>query len=283
MLIWLNGELKTPESAQVNAATAGLTLGWGVFTTIGVWGGRPFAVERHLARLRANAEVADIALAFTDSQLQSALEEVLGLNGINEGYARLTLTRRGDGRWHEAAGGDCSILTATRPDSPVQPLRLTLSPYRLEARRPLAGVKTTSYLTHQWAWREAVAQGFDEAILCSSSGALCECSRANLFWVEHGKLYTPALETGCLPGIARGLILEWASNMGIEARQGFFSPQALVSADEVFITSAATGPRAVASYSEMADEMTEQYAAPGPVTSALQQRWRAATLDNSSF
>ncbi|MBV9469802.1 MAG: aminotransferase class IV [Abitibacteriaceae bacterium] len=286
MQIWLNGEIQQSEAATLSATAAGVTLGWGVFTTIGIWHGHPFALERHLSRLRHDAAATDISIAFTDATIQSALHQVVAQNSIQDGYARLTLTRRGDGRWNGDVGSDFSILVAERPPSGNAAVKLGLSLYRLEARRPLAGVKATAYLGHQWAWREMTAQGFDEAVLCNSQGALCECARANLFWVSRGEVRTPALDSGCLPGIAREIILEWLMEMGIESRQGIFSPHELAGADEVFITTAATGPRAVATYTEMDYEGTlntaeinrveHSYAAPGPITQLLKERWQQA-------
>ena len=158
------------------------------------------------------------------------------------------------------------------------PLRLSLSPFRFDARRPLAGIKSTSYLDHQLAWREAVRRGYDEAVVCSSEGALCECARANLFWVVIGELRTPSLDSGCLPGIARALLLEWLPALGLSCREGLYMPHELATADEVFITAATTGPRPVTGFYDAVDAapmsgIEHSYAAPGPVTRLLTEKW----------
>jgi branched-chain amino acid aminotransferase len=184
-----------------------------------------------------------------------------------------------------AEGSDLLLFAKAVPANQGEPstqrLRLVLSTFRLEARRALSGVKSTSYLDYQLAFQQATRHGFDEAVLCNGCGALCECSRANLFWVRDGRLYTPGLESGCLPGIARQLILQWATEYGISVQEGLFSPQEIAWADEVFLTSATQGPRAVACFAISAeDENPHQFSAPGTVTAALQQRWQAAVLDN---
>ncbi len=281
MVIWLNDEIITDKTATVAASAAGLLLGWGVFTTLGIWNGHAFAVERHLARLRRDAAALDIPIAFDDDAIRAALQTVIEQNQVREGHARCTATRRGDGRWNRSGGGDLSIMAAAaeQPAGNAH-LRLVLSPYRIEKRRPLSGIKATSYLDYQWAWREAVQRGFQDAVLCNSQGVICECTRANLFWARRNELHTPAPDTGCLPGIAREIILEWAGDMALSVREGVFSIQELAGADEVFVTAATTGPRAVEVFCDAWDEsgIEHFYGAPGPLTQRLQKRWSDACL-----
>ena len=282
MLLWLNGVFKDPAEATIGAASAGVLSGWGVFTTIGVWAGRPFAWERHLARLRRDAARAEVPITYDDACLRYALDSLIERNVVREGAARLTVTRRGDERWNLTAGSDVSILVKSQKQEsqpPASGLRLVISPYRIEARRPIAGVKATSYLDYQLVGRVARERGFDEAVLCNSEGAVCECAHSNLFWVQGGKLCTPALQTGCLAGIARDIVIEWAEEEGITVQQGVFSIGQLRAAEEVFVTAATTGPRSVSAfYDGISGELVEQrFAVPGSVTEMLRRRWTEAT------
>src|SRR4051812_34514213 len=102
MVIWINGGMSDASEPALSAASAGLTLGWGVFTSLGVWARRPFALERHLARLRRDAVAVQIGVDYDDGEIEAALLEVLRHNEVGEGRARLTLTRRGDERWRQA-------------------------------------------------------------------------------------------------------------------------------------------------------------------------------------
>ncbi|MBW3638138.1 MAG: aminotransferase class IV, partial [Armatimonadetes bacterium] len=245
MKIWLNGTLLP--NGSLDASSAGLTLGWGVFTTLGIRGGAPRFLERHFERLRRDAHEAQIAFDFDLEAVRRAVVAVARANGVANGIARLTLTQRGDGRWNTQNGADFSIFALeTSPQN--EPLRVQLSPYRVEARRALAGVKTTSYLPYFWAWREAQPNGFDEAILRDGSDFLSEGARATLFWVKGGELFTPSLETGCLRGIGRDLTLEWARERSIAAHEGRFLAGEAENADEMWLVSAALGPRLVASW-----------------------------------
>ncbi len=275
MTVWLNGEYHTEPSATLPAFAAGALLGWGVFTTIGVWHRRAFALPLHLARLRRDAAALDIPLEFDDKILAEALENIIGHNGVSQGIARITAWRRGDGRWNRETGGDVSIMAL--PPVPNAPypgsLRLALSPFRLDARRPLAGVKSTSYAEYQRIWLEVRARGYDEAVVLNSDGAICEAARANVFWARDGALWTPSLECGPLPGIGREIVLDWAAQDGITVHQGAFEVAELAAADEVFLLSAATGPRTMQSFHDGQDHV---YQWPGTITRQLQAYWQAA-------
>lgn len=350
MQVWLNGKFEAANSARVDVSSAGLTLGWGVFTTIGVWRKRPFALDRHLARLRCDAARVQIEVVFDDQTLENALLRLIEMNlgsnhardeGSNapvqsDGVARITITQRGDGRWNRQQGSDVCVMfqphkkesiaktepaafrrvlqkgSSNQSESTFQTTtgntsthaapfaearrtaqarsadestegkveesprfaRLMMSGSRVEARRALCGVKSTSYGDYFFAWREAVARGFDEAVLRNHRGALCECARSSLFWTHHGELRTPSLRCGALPGIARALVLEWAQDDAIPLREGIFSPRELDCAEEIFITSAAQGPRAVGHWNNGA--LARTLAAPGPLTSHFLHRWSKA-------
>lgn len=275
-LIWLNGEVRP--DAQLSALSAGTLLGLGVFSTLGVWHHHAFALERHLQRLRHDATRLELPIAYDDATIEGALTQVLRANAIENGLARLTITARGDGRWNLDASSDFSIAALPR-NHEAGDARLMLSPFRVDSRRPTSGLKVTSYGDWLLMWRAAQAQGFDEAVVCNSQGAVCEATRANLFWTRGGELFTPSLETGCLPGIARALVLEWCAEMGIAARQGFFAPLELELADEVFLTASSTGPRVVR---EFCDGPQITLYKGGEITQTLERRWKEAVRQSAA-
>ena len=170
--IWLNGKLL--QNAEINAASAGLTLGWGVFTTLAIHQSRPIFFERHFARLARDAHSADVPLLWTARQIEAGLTALMLKSGVQNGLARLTVTRRDDGRWNCDTGADFSILVQPGAAGPADGLKLQVSPYRAASRRPLAGIKTTSYLPYFWAWREAHKAGFDEALVLCGEEKVCE-------------------------------------------------------------------------------------------------------------
>jgi branched-chain amino acid aminotransferase len=273
MTIWFNGQL---ENHSISPSSAGVTLGWGVFTTIGVRQGSPLFLERHLERLQRDAGEADIPFAMDLTMIRQGVEDVLRADQIKQGLLRLTLTQRGDERWSQSEGADLSIMALETSHSPA-PLRVQMSPYRVEAKRPLAGVKTTSYLPYLWAWREAKSQGFDEAILRNGGDFLSEAARSSLFWVKKGEFFTPSLGTGCLRGLGRDLLVEWLEGKGKTIRSGEFSALEVLDADETHLISAATGPRPIGSWHDENGVLLRRWDESGPLWSELRTWWEQAT------
>jgi branched-chain amino acid aminotransferase len=274
MTIWLNGQIF--ENGLIDASNAGVTLGWGVFTTIGIKGGMPLFLGRHIERLARDAQTADIPLHHPREEIEAGLAAVLKSNAVPDGLARLTLTRRGDGRWNDDQDADLSIMAHEAIPSSGE-LRVQLSPYRIEARRPLAGVKTTSYLSTLWAWREAKAQGFDEAILRDGNDFLSEGARSNLFWIKSGALFTPSLETGCLRGLGRDLVLEWARAQSITVHESQFPFSEALDADQAYVVSAATGPRPITSWHDEEGELLHQWPGGSELIHELKKWWDDAS------
>lgn len=244
-MIWLNGKLQ--ENGVLDATNAATLLGWGVFTTVGIRDGAPTFLRRHFERLQRDARAADIEFVWKSQKIEQGLTEVLRAQKVVDGLARLTLTQRGDGRWKTQIGADLSIM-ALATETQNQPMRAQLSPYRVEAKRPLASVKTTAYLPYLWAWREAKSNGFDEAIMRNGGDFLCEGARSSLFWIENNELWTSAPQTGCLLGVGRDLVLEWARLKQISVHEGEFESAKIESAQEIWLVSAAGGVRPVSSW-----------------------------------
>ena len=269
-MIWFNGQRL--ESASLDATNAGALLGWGIFTTLAVRGGAPVLWARHLARLERDAAAAKLDLPYAPAQLRAGLDELVGALKIGDGLARISGTRRGDGRWNAAPGTDWSIVAQGAPappgapDGAGAPLRVQLSPFRVAARAPLAGVKTTSYLPYLWAFEAARDAGYDEALLLTESGLVCESARASVFWFGGGKWHTPALDCGCLRGVGREVALEITG-----ARPGRWKLESLLEADEAFVISAAGGVRAVG---VLGDERTRRtWSGLGPQTRRVTAAW----------
>lgn len=270
-MIWLNNHLLTEDEAQLPATSAGTLLGWGVFTTVGIWNAHPFALDLHLQRLRHDAQRAHIEYSMPDETLREAVQNVIAANTIERGILRLTLTKRGDNRWNMAEESDLSVMAQKVSSTGNDGLRVALSPFRVHSQRATTGIKTTSYLDHQMAWADAQSRGFDEAILLNERDEICEGARSNVFWTRDGVLFTPSLESGCLPGIARGLVLDWARQMQISIREERFDVADILAPDELFLTSAATGVRAVG---EFFDDESQSHFGAGRMTLQLQACWQ---------
>jgi len=147
-------------------------------------------------------------------------------------------------------------------------IAVNLAPWPRNERSPLAGLKCASYAENLVALDHARRAGFQETLFLNTAGHLCEAATANLFLVKNNVLLTPPLESGCLPGIAREVVLALARRCGMETSTATLFPIELHTADEVFLTSSING---LVRVSQVGDKI---YPA-GPVTPRLRGMWDA--------
>src|SRR5262249_603615 len=115
-----------------------------------------------------------------------------------------------------------------------------------------AGTKYLSWAENLTWYERAREQGLDEVVLLNERGEVCECTSANIFVVEGGRAWTPPLQSGCLPGVTRALLLGQIRAAGIETGEKSLFPGDLGTADEIFITSTTRELVAVASIEGLA-------------------------------
>src|SRR3954470_974285 len=92
-IAWLNANFVDEDSSNISLRDTGLLHAAGVFTTMRAKNGRVFRLARHLGRLRASCEALFVPLQFSDADLASAVDDVLGRNGLSDARMRLTVTR----------------------------------------------------------------------------------------------------------------------------------------------------------------------------------------------
>ena len=276
-----NHRLLDAAKARFAAVTPVALYGRGVFTTLAVHGGRPFLWPRHWVRLKEHAARAGLDLGGLDEQaVRESLGNLIEANGVREGRARVTLLATTEhGVWkvlglEPQPKADLLIMTGEAHAGGVDGLALTVSPYRISTMSALAGVKSVNYLEHILGWEEARARDFDEAVTLNERGELVSATLANIFWVTHGTIHTPALATGALAGTTRALVMELAGEISAPLVEGVYDLSDLGEADEVFLTSAGHGVRVVTTFD------FRRYTVPvGSVALRLREALRQLTLD----
>jgi branched-chain amino acid aminotransferase len=241
--VWIDGEIFDATNASVNALDHGFTLGDGFFESIRVTDGRPRFLERHLVRLRQTADRLDLTIDPGDADLRTAIDDLIVRSGSNSGRLRLTVTGGPGplGPVRGTSGPTVSIAIDALPHF-APTVRVVTVPWIRNERSPLAGIKSTSWGEGVEMLRRVRQQGADEALLADSTGRLSEAIAANVFLVLGGKLITPTLATGCLPGVARSVLLD----TGL-ASEGDAGIESIGHADEIFLASSISGIRAVVS------------------------------------
>ncbi|HWF39101.1 MAG TPA: aminotransferase class IV [Candidatus Acidoferrales bacterium] len=238
-LVLHNGKLQSVEEARLSAGQAGLLSGWGLFTTIRVMEGVPFAFERHWQRLHRDSVRTHCPLPFEEEAVRAALGEVLSANQVREGCARIYAIYNQTGFWRsDEMFPQVDLLICSADLPPHKDLvKLGMREHGRHAASPLAGVKVTSWLNNVWNLYEAQQAGFDEVVLLNERGEVAECTAANIFCARNGKVLTPPLSSGCLAGITRGVMLEIGSSAEVSIEERTLFPEDLYKADEVFISS----------------------------------------------
>lgn len=216
-IVWFEGRIINPNEPIIGGLNHGFTVGDGIFESITLRGGKPFALDRHLARLQESL----VRIGLVDLDPASV---VAGLRAVVEaGQGKLTRLRitvtagagpLGTGR----APGRPTIVIAGADGVLPHVCSAIRVPWRRNEYSPLVGLKTTSAGDTVVIRAYAESRGADEALLANSQGHLCEGTTTNVFIEHRGEIVTPPIASGCLPGVTRALALEWGVAAGIPVR-----------------------------------------------------------------
>lgn len=235
--VWIDGALTPVSEARVSPFDHGILVGDGVFETLRVYRGVPFAWRRHDARLRASAAGLGLPVPET-SVLRDAAEQVLAANEVREGRLRITVTGGPSPLGSERGDAPPTVIVAVgemRAWPPTE--RVVHVPWPRNERGATAGLKTISYAENVRALAYAHERGATEAIFSNTRGELCEATGSNVFLVQEGTLLTPPGDSGCLLGVTRALVLELCPELGIDVEERAMPARSLADADEAFLTS----------------------------------------------
>ncbi|MFG2432339.1 aminotransferase class IV [Streptomyces sp. NPDC048590] len=232
MRIWVNGALRDADDARLSVLDHGITVGDGVFETVRVAVGRPFALTRHLDRLTRSAR--GLGLSDPDhDEVRRAVAAVVEAEPMELGRLRITFTAGLSPLGSDRGDSGPSLVvalgeTTRRPDTTA----VVTVPWTRNERGAVTGLKTTSYAENVVALARAHEQGASEAIFPNTVGRLCEGTGSNIFVVLDGRIHTPPVSSGCLAGITRALAVEWTG-----AQETDLPLEVLEQADEIFLTS----------------------------------------------
>jgi branched-subunit amino acid aminotransferase/4-amino-4-deoxychorismate lyase len=239
--VYYNGQITDASEVRIEAASAGVLYGWGVFTNVRVYDGAAFSLDRHWERLSRHAERARVAVTCDYAEIERAVAELIRATPVRDGRARITLLKGSAGAWRTETRTESDLLILITGDvqRATTDLAITISPIRILSSSPLAGVKRTAMLDNLIALEEARGRSFSEAVMLNERGEIVSATASNIFWVEGDELFTPSLRTGCVAGVTRALVCEIVQGMRIHLVEGGFTIQRLLDASEIFLTSTA--------------------------------------------
>jgi branched-chain amino acid aminotransferase len=250
--MWLasvDGAITPVEEALIPVSDEGLLRGDGGFEVLRVYGGRPFALDDHIARLGRTC--AGLRLEVDLDAVRAEALALLERAAEPESLLRLVVTR----------GGRRIAIAEPLPQRPAaaRVATVTYAPTRV-----LNGLKTLSYAGNMLAGRIAKEQGADEALLVTPHGRVLEGPTWTFFWVRRGRLHTPPLADGILDSITRRRLLE-----ELEVTEAPCALDDVRAAEEAFIASSVREVMPIAAVDEI-----ELPQAPGPVTEAAYEAFK---------
>ena len=246
MLASLDGALGPVAATRIPVTDEGLLRGDGGFEVARLYGGRPFAMEDHYARLQRTCN--GLRLEFDLTALRAEVDALLEEAGPVEALLRIVLTR----------GGRRLAMIEPLPHR-LSVARVMTVPYA--PNRVLDGLKTLSYAGNMLAGRLAKEQGYDEALFVTPHGRVLEGPTWTFFWVADGQLLTPPMEERILASITRDRVIEETG-----AEEAVCTLDDVRAAEEAFIASSVREVMPIAAVDDI-----ELPSAPGPVTQAARE------------
>ena len=232
-------------ATELPIADRGWHYGDGVFRTLRVHAGRAQAWPAHWQRLARDCQ--RLYLPPPDQrELRADLERLFADGG--DGVAKIIVTRGAGGRGYappEPPRIRRAVLRYPLPDAAGQALTVGVSSLRLGRNPALAGVKHLNRLEQVLARREAVAAGWDEALMRDERGQVICGNMSNLFLVRGQELHTPELTHAGVIGATRQRLRAAAHAAGVVCRETTVSLNDCIAADELFLCNSVFGVRAI--------------------------------------
>jgi len=277
--IWMDGRLVDFEDATVHVLTHALHYGTGVFEGIRAYeaagGTAVFRLREHIDRMIRSAKAYQMDIGYTSDELVEASKEVVRANEFRSAYIRpiVFLGLGALGLDPRNAKVQAAIITwqwgAYLGEEGIRNgIRVKVSSWRRFSHDAFPNAKATgTYINSILAKRDAVIDGYDEALMLNSDGGISEGSGENLFLIRDSIVYTPPLSAGCLDGVTRNSVMTLLSDDGYEVREKVIHRSDLYYCDELFMTGTAAEVTPV----REVDNRRVGPGHPGPVTRRAQQ------------
>lgn len=240
-IAYVNGEFMPLEQAVVHIEDRGFQFADSVYEVIRTYGGRPFAVEQHLARLEWSANEIELRPPCSRQRLTELIEEAVRRAQFPESVIYLQITR---GRARRHRGFPAQIeptLVLTVREGHAPPSQVPQDGVAVitvpDNRWGRCDIKSVALLANVLAYRAAQKAGAHDAIFTGLDGTISEATAGNVFIVHAGELRTPPRGRNVLSGVTRDHILQAAKAIGVSCRETPVTREELTGADEVFLTS----------------------------------------------
>lgn len=242
MTCWMNGQYIKSEEIRISPFDHGFLYGVGFFETFRTYNGHVFLFDEHMDRLRRALSEYRITMPYEDAEILAAVRMLNDAEGGEDGYFRLNIS---------AGEHDIGLAPSSYPGPNVILFRKKLSLTARGTEKTGVWLETTrnnpesmirhkshNFLNNVRGRLELPSLKLSEGLFVTVEGFVAEGVTSNVFWMKNGVLFTPAIETGILPGTTRAVIIKIARTAGLVVNEGFYSKIDVENADELFVTNA---------------------------------------------
>ena len=251
----LNGQVIATDQAVVSVMDHGFLYGMGLFETFRTYNGQPFLLNQHLSRLANSCESLRIMWNESVDHVQNQIRDLMYANELTEAYIRYTISAGTDilglpsGAYEQP-----NIIIYAKSLPPARPDSMSLIDHLYSHSKSLRRLhtlrntpegdirfKSLHYMNSILGKRELMQYQDQpstavEGLMLTKEKHIAEGIVSNLFFVKNQQLYTPAIDTGILPGITRAFVIQLAMAAGIVVHEGHYTWEHLLEADEIFLT-----------------------------------------------
>ena len=241
--IWMNGALAPWKDAKLHVLSHGLHYGSCVFEGERAYGGKIFKITEHSERFRNSAELLDFEIPYSVAELDAAKRLTVEKNGFQNCYVRPVAWRGSEMMAVAAQNATINVAIAVWDwpsmfdvNQKMQGIKLDIADYRRPdpMTAPCHSKAAGLYMICTISKHRAERKGFADAMMLDWQGRVAECTGANIFFTQGGKIHTPIADC-FLDGITRRTVIALAKSRGIEVIERRIMPDELASLEECFI------------------------------------------------
>lgn len=278
--VYINGKLIPEHLAAISVFDRSYLYGEGVFETIRAYNGRPAFCDMHYHRLKSNCEKLKIEIPVDEYAFEHDIVKTINANKLKEAFVRVTLSPVGlsIGLARPPKLDTNFVIFAKSfkgrpPEVYNKGARLIVVESVFGDNPEISEVKSTNYLTKMLARMEVTSRKADEGILQNRDGLALEGTASNLFVVKKGRLFTPPLSDGCLPGITRWAVMGIAEGLKIPCKEASIALGNLKSVDEIFLTGSTAEVLPIKEILGLTKK-----SAPGPITKRVMYAYKELVM-----
>ena len=270
-IVYINGRPVDYRRAAISVFDYTLHCAIGLFESILAVDDRLIHLDAHLDRMETGLRRLGLKMNYNRAAIGRALRLAITDHPGRIKKVKILLTYGYSPLWPGDRPGPKTIVIVADHRLRFKKQKLIISPMIISSANPLRGIKSLNFMTEWMSQKAAQATGFDQGIIVNQKGQIAETGSANIFMVKQGRLYTPPLEVGGLPGTIRQEIIRLAKANRIPINERKLTPHDLIEADEIFTTSSFKLVWPAVQLRIRGRDYTFQ---PGPLSRALYDRLR---------